>query len=231
MPGKSHEPASMPKEPSAIPPLPFYPNLRRALRSHGAAVLLAYLECRYPAPQDDPNATVEIDFCRTLVDLQLSARAFYRYSSYLAARHPSPAARCAAQWAGREFTTTQRHHSGTIKPYSFTRTQPGRISVRRCWPRLANLLIGCGITGKISEQIGEHNPLNFDRYREFCEQNAKSIVASRLESPEEAARAFGKRLHQFTLGENRKIAFAHRRPWTLERRARFEATMNRKRGK
>lgn len=227
--GKSHEPTTMPSAPSLIGAFPYYPNLRRALRSHGAALLVTYLETFHSVSQDATNQRVEIEISRTLRDLQLSPRAFWRYSSYMSVRHRTPAALAAAQRTGREFTTNQVHVSGALKPYSITRTRPGYMAIRRNWPRLVYLLQGAGVIGQISEQNCGTGWSNADRYTSFCQRNASQIAALEAESPKAAAAALAKSLRKYALEADRVCSFSPRRPWNAERRARYEATIALKR--
>jgi len=66
------------REPSTIPPVPYHPNLKLALNSVTASILLTYLETHHPAPPAAPgrlsSLPVTIDLDQVAQDLQLSRR-------------------------------------------------------------------------------------------------------------------------------------------------------------
>jgi hypothetical protein len=240
--GKSHEPKSTPQESSTIEPLAYWPNLRRALRSHGAALLIIYLEVHWPITQDTQNGRVLLDIRRTQVDLQLPTNAFWRYANLISTIYPSRSARSAAVLAGREFWRSDLRTVGPVKLYSIMRNgyhHGDTLELRRNVPAIEQLFQSTGVSlirpggynsVQISKETGDSghgfsaNLLHFDL----------QIAGIMAETPAQAAAKLvqsmaGVRVLQD--GRSRKgiARKAHtRRPWTPERRAKVEATRARK---
>lgn len=106
-----------PSLPESIEAIPYYSTLRRALRSHGAAVLCAYLELKYPSSSSLP---LLVPIHRVQADLQITARSWWWVSSPIATRYKSRSLLRAAQIANREFVRDLKGISGLITPYSLT---------------------------------------------------------------------------------------------------------------
>jgi hypothetical protein len=224
----SFESKSMPAESSVIAPLPYFPNLRRALASHGAALLLIYLELHFPAPQDSPDRPVRLETARVMLDLQLGLRLFQRYRTFISTSFTSETARIGAARAGREFYRPDQRVSGSLKPYSVTTAGPGTLSLRRNYPRLRSLLDAAGVSqGEIrrfTEQIAQ---------RKRDEREPDLVLSAQFEEPleviagrsaESAALSVARKLADISgLGDGRRkrdlVRAPHnRRPWTEERR-------------
>src|SRR6185437_948667 len=244
-------PRSMPAESSAIPPLPYFPNLRRALASHGAALMLVYLELYCPAPQDSPDGPVLVDMERLRLDLCLNRWLAGRYFSFIGVRHVSEAARRAAAVAGREFLRLDhRMAAGQIKCYSLTPAGPGMHTLRRNYPRLRSLLSTTGCVAQLAAWPRVRPAGQFPIEAAF--EDNSSIEANRAFSvsrvdfsaaisrrPEVVAAEVARSLNRISgFGDRRRIVKAtdgrrrkgiKRKPWTPERRAKYEATMARKR--
>jgi hypothetical protein len=126
-----------PSLPPYISPLPFYPTLRRALRSHGAAVLLAYLEVFH-------WIDTQVVLAHVQQELQITKRSWWWVASAISTSHASTADRRTAQMAHREFVT----------PYSLTAVTPDRTTweLRRNQTTLDNLLQKAHITSAIIRQ-------------------------------------------------------------------------------
>jgi hypothetical protein len=92
-------------ESSTIAPLPFWPSLKWILRSHGAALLLIYLEVHFPVSAASQSAPVLVDVDRMQRDLCLCPKALWLASARIAARHPTARKLDVARRAGREFYT------------------------------------------------------------------------------------------------------------------------------
>lgn len=105
---------------SQIDPIPYYPNLHRQLHSLNATLLLTYLEIHYPAPQDDPEASVTIDADTITRDLQTARRTLLVSLSILSVFWRGEEARARGARANREFLQPDHSRHGTTKPYSIT---------------------------------------------------------------------------------------------------------------
>jgi hypothetical protein len=214
-----------PTELSTIEPLPFWPNLKYALHSHGAALLLIYLEVHFPASQNSPNAPVLVDVDRTQRDLRLHSNALYLASARIAVRWHSPVALRVARQAGREFYTRQTLGAGTLKPYSYVPLTRHTWQLRRNTPRLKQLLAECNMP----------YPL---QWKTVCgDQNTaiRGFHASSSDLPFESGRDLAREVAQSLagLGDGRRATglkrkWSARAKWTDERRARFMATVSAK---
>lgn len=232
----------MPPESSAMEPLPYFPNLRRALASHGAALLLIYFEVHFAPPQDSPDAPVLVSQRRVLVDLQLGEWVFRRYAAFIGTRFPSNAQRIVAARAGREFYRADKRVCGTLKPYSLTAAGPGMFSLRRNHPRLCSLLDAAGISAAqlgafsaaATRSQGERETSTrhdgAQRVHVFGAQFS-SVADFAERSPEVAAAEVARSLSRISgLGDGRRSDGLKRAPhkraaWTPERRAKWERTI------
>ena len=89
-----------PALPSGLLPLPYYPNLKRELRSVTGALVLTYLEIYHPPLQDASgallSAPVTLHLDQISEDLQISRRTLFTALCVLAARWGSEEARARA---------------------------------------------------------------------------------------------------------------------------------------
>lgn len=217
---------SCPTRLSTIPPLPFWPSLKWVLRSHGAALLLIYLEVHFPAPEGQPDAPILLDVDRTLLDLCLRPKALWLASARIAARWPTRRTLAVARQAGREFYTRQTMGAGTLKPYSYVPVTRHTWELRRNVPRLRHLLASCGIPWPIQQAA-----IYEDRHASlggFQPSPSGFAADSAPVSGSELARALDKSLAGLSDGRRAaglKRKWAARAPWTEERRAKFIGTM------
>jgi hypothetical protein len=114
-------------ERSDLAPLPYYPNLKLALRSVTASIVMTYLETHLPAPDPPPGSrpsvsslpvTLSID--KVARDLCISRRTLYVSLCILASRWKTEEARACAARANREFHVPQHSRHMAIKVYSLT---------------------------------------------------------------------------------------------------------------
>jgi hypothetical protein len=146
-------PAEVPMPRSAIEPLPYFPNLKRELRSVAAALLLTYLEIHHPAPRGPDDAIlptpVTLDLDAVAADLQVSRRTLLVNLSILCAWWPMEEARSRAARAGRDFLNPDHTRCGRWKFYSATGPKTWRpgtiIQLRRNFACLTKLLQDAGI--------------------------------------------------------------------------------------
>jgi hypothetical protein len=134
-PEPSH-PAEYVRHLSAIDPLPFFPNLARALRGPTNALVLTYLEMLHPAPQDlngrIVGPSVALDCDQICEDLQISRRTLHIALSCLGTWWRTEEARGRAERVGRAFLNLQHSLHGSVKFYSIVGPQgwrPGSIVI------------------------------------------------------------------------------------------------------
>jgi hypothetical protein len=131
-------------EPSQIDPIPYYPNLHRQLHSFTASIILAYLEIHHPAPQDTPEAPVELDADAISRDIQIARRTLLVPLSMISVFWRSEEARARGARGNREFINLDHTRHGTTKPYSITGYKSlapnTRWLLRRNYPFLRYLL-------------------------------------------------------------------------------------------
>lgn len=207
---------------STIQPLPFWPNLKANLRSHGAALLLIYLEVHFPASQDSPNAPVLVDVDRTRSDLVLSPNAFHQASSRIGVCWRSVRQLRVARQVGREFFTRATLGAGALKPYSYLAISRDKWELRRNTQRLKNLLAECNMPYPIGP-IGTCDGDYVDGGA-FHVQSARSSIVSGASLAAEFDRSLA------GLSDGRRKPGLRRKehsraPWSEERRAKFMATM------
>jgi len=112
----------MPDAASTFGPIPYFPGLKKIVPNVTCALLVTYLEMRFPAPQDDRRhisslpVTVPLDTVRE--DLQISRRTLGLNLYALARVYREESKRWSSARASREFI--QQHHrtKGTRKLYS-----------------------------------------------------------------------------------------------------------------
>jgi hypothetical protein len=212
---------------STIPPLPFWPNLKWTLRSHGAALLLIYLEVHFPAPQDAPDASVLVDVDRTRLDLRLTSDALYQAMRRIAARWPTLRTLRVARQVGREFFTRHTLGAGALKPYSYMPVSKLQWQLRRNTPRLKSLMRECDMPYPLPLQ-GVYDKRNVAIEAHHVQNTHSQPLSGALLASEYARSIAG-------LSDGRRQPGLRRRehsraPWTAERRAKFMATMVRRYG-
>jgi len=243
---RTREHPTMPLEGSDISPLPYFPNLRRYLRSHGTTMMLIYLERHHPAPQDDPKAPIRLDLGRTQGDLQLSRQGLWTYTMLISTRYLGERQRLEAVRSGREFWRNDRRNVGPLKLYSLTRVTHHVYTLRRNPAALAAMLKTCGLSqadlvapdhGQAEIGTGQISVAIEDARDRFCENSVESgVETADLVAGGGAAAALELRKMLTGLaivddGRRRKgikRAEHTRRPWTAERRAKWEATVKAK---
>jgi hypothetical protein len=149
-------------------PLPYYPNLKRELRSVTGALLLTYLEIYYPAPQDVSGAIlrtpVTLHLDQISEDLQISRRTLFTALCVLATRWGSEEARGRAARARREFLNPAHSFNGRLKPYSITGAigyiPHTIVQLRRNFPLLSAVLQKAGITS-----LTQQESFGIDRFK------------------------------------------------------------------
>ncbi len=117
-------PRDYPASPSALRPLPYYPNLKTAFRPVTACLIFTYLEIYQPSPRDESgrplNTAVTLHLDQISEDLQISRRTLFTALCVLATRWRSDEERWAARRAGREFLKPEHTRNGRWKLYSIT---------------------------------------------------------------------------------------------------------------
>ena len=153
-------PRDYPALPSGLHPLPYYPNLKRELRSVTGALILTYLEIYHPPSQDASGALlrapVTLHLGQISEDLQISRRTLFTALCVLAARWASEEARARAARAGREFLNPAHSVNGRVKLYSVTGAigyVPHTIvQLRRNFPLIAIMLQNAGIASLAQQE-------------------------------------------------------------------------------
>lgn len=176
-------PRDYPKSPSSLPQLPYYPNLKRELRSVTGAIILTYLEIYYPPPQDESGsvlrASVSIHLDRISEDLQISRRTLYTALCVLAARWRNEEARSAAGRTGREFLNPAHTINGRYKPYSITGAigyiPHTIVQLRRNFPLLKAVLQNAEITTFAQSEFAD-----IDHFKKITND---AIFASTVNAP------------------------------------------------
>lgn len=141
MTGRKKDPSELfklvPKEPSDIGSIPFWPNLARLVGSRGGALMLAYLELHWP----DLGDGVEVDLGRLKKDLQLSHSTLWMSFSSIGAYHESLSAASVAKRSRREFyRSDSRGSAGPWKAYSMAHIVAKAYFLRRNVPVLQSWL-------------------------------------------------------------------------------------------
>lgn len=146
-------PSKVPMPPSAIEPLPYFPNLKGQLRGVTASLVLTYLEIHHPAPRGPDGAIlttpVTLNLDAVAADLQVTRRTLLVNLSILCAWWPTEEGRCRAARASREFLNPDHIRYGPWKFYSATGSKTWRpgtiIQLRRNFAYLTWLLRQAGI--------------------------------------------------------------------------------------
>ena len=161
-------PRDYPALPSGLQPLPFYPNLKRELRSVTGALVLTYLEIYHPPSQDASGtllcAPVTLHLDKISEDLQISRRTLFTALCVLAARWGSEEARARAARAGREFLNPAHTINGRTKFYSVTGAigyiPHTKVQLRRNFPLISYTLQNAGITSLAHQEF-----IGIDRFK------------------------------------------------------------------
>jgi len=161
-------PRDYPALPSGLQPLPFYPNLKRELRSVTGALVLTYLEIYHPPLQDASgallSAPVTLHLDQISEDLQISRRTLFTALCVLAARWGSEEACARAARAGREFLNPAHTINGQVKCYSVTGAigyiPHTTVQLRRNFPLISAMLQKAGITSFAHQEF-----IGIDRFK------------------------------------------------------------------
>lgn len=120
-------PRDYPASPAGQLVIPYYPNLKRALKSVTASILVSYLEFRHPPPPDSPQARltvatppVTLDLDAVAQDIGITRRTLYVSICILSTRWRTEEDRASAARANREFIEPRHHRYKSIKVYSTT---------------------------------------------------------------------------------------------------------------
>jgi len=171
MEGERHTPKyprDYPALPSGLQPLPYYPNLKRELRSATGALVLTYLEIYHPPSQDASGAPlcapVTLHLDQISEDLQISRRTLFTALCVLAARWGSEEACARAARAGREFLNPAHTINGQVKCYSVTGAigyiPHTIVQLRRNFSLIAAMLQNAGITSLAQQEF-----VGIDRFK------------------------------------------------------------------
>jgi hypothetical protein len=171
MEGERHTPKyprDYPALPSGLQPLPFYPNLKRELRSVTGALVLTYLEIYHPPSRDASGALlrapVTLHLDQISEDLQISRRTLFTALCVLAARWGSEEARARAARAGREFLNPAHTVNGRFKLYSVTGAigyiPHTIVQLSRNFPLISAMLQKAGITSLTQQEV-----IGIDRFK------------------------------------------------------------------
>ena len=171
MEGERHTPkypCDYPALPSGLHPLPYYPNLKRELRSVTGALVLTYLEIYHPPSQDKSGALlrapVTLHLDQISEDLQISRRTLFTALCVLAARWGSEETRARAARAGREFLNPAHTINGRTKFYSVTGAigyiPHTIVQLRRNFSLIAAMLQNVGITSLAQQEF-----VGIDRFK------------------------------------------------------------------
>jgi hypothetical protein len=161
-------PRDYPALPSGLQPLPYYPNLKRELRSVTGALVLTYLEIYHPPSQDESGALlrapVTLHLDQISEDLQISRRTLFTALCVLAARWGSEEARARATRVGREFLNPAHTINGRTKFYSVTGAigyiPHTIVQLRRNFPLISAMLQKAGITSLAQQEF-----VGIDRFK------------------------------------------------------------------
>lgn len=217
---------------SQLPPLPFWPNLKRVLQSHGAALLLIYLEVVYPPPRDLSDRPFLLDPDRTRIDIQVSHSSLVNTAKRFCVWFRSERALRLAQLAGREFFATHHWGVGPLMPYSLLARPEKNWSIRRNNRRLQALCAQAGLAWPL--QIPQD-----DCFRKVVNVDGCGFQVSNEDFRDQNLQLTGRALARemaeslAVLSDGRRKAGLKRKPhhrakWTEARRAKFMQTVQTK---
>ena len=133
--------------------VPYWPALKSAVGSVSAALVVTYLEMKYPSPLPEPprryGLPVEVNFAQMADDLAVDRRtlglAFLCVSTWFRTEKE----RLGAVRAGREFLHQKHSRFPKLKLYSIVADREWRalrtLTLRRNWPMLEKTLAECGV--------------------------------------------------------------------------------------
>lgn len=196
--------------------MPYSPALRQILQSYGASLLLIYFE----GLQQD---TFTLDIGRTIARFQVCSRVWWSHLRMIAVGWRSQRALFVARQAGREFVTRSRYGAGAHKPYSYLFLSKQTLRIQRNDPRVQQLFAQAGLP---STAVCLQDSEEMHGFSTRSENFARQIS--------EHARAFSAQVvDPMNDGRRRpdiKRKPHHRRPWTEDRRAKFNRTIEERRG-
>src|ERR1700757_3639155 len=137
----------LPQARSTIGPLPYYPELRRKLRWHGPAILLAYLEIHHP----EITNPLLVDLPRIQADLVVGRGLFWTYFNPIGTVFQTREDLWRAQRAGREFIRADRQCTGVWRCYSLTRVREDIYQLGRNTGLIRELVSTCRLTAPLSQ--------------------------------------------------------------------------------
>jgi hypothetical protein len=137
--------------------VPYWPALKTAVSSVSAALVMTYLEMKYPSPLPELprryGLPVDVNFAQMANDLAIDRRtlglAFLCVSTWFRTEKERLGAVC----AGREFLNQKHSRFPKLKLYSIVADREWRalqtLTLRRNWPMLEKTLAECGVTHQI----------------------------------------------------------------------------------
>jgi hypothetical protein len=197
-------PRDYPACPSDLQPLPYYPNLKAALRSVTASLVFTYLEIYHPTPQDSSGAYLRVPVTLHLdkisEDLQISRRTLFTALCVLAARWRNDDARLRAARACWEFLNPAHSVNGRVKPYSVTGAigyiPHTIVHLRRNFPLISFMLRKAGISSLVQEEFS-----GIDHFEKLAAETVSASTASTLAQKETLAKIM---MRASLLGEDRR---------------------------
>jgi len=134
--------------------VPYWPALKQAVGSANAALVVAYLEMRYPSPAPESGRRyglpVTVDFMRMADELAIDRRTLGLALLCVSTWYGTQIKRVSAVRAGREFVNLQHSRFPRLKLYSIVAAREWKslraLTLRRNWPQLAKTLAECGLT-------------------------------------------------------------------------------------
>jgi hypothetical protein len=168
-------------------PLPYYPNLKAALRSVTASLVFTYLEIHHPTPQDSSGTFLRVPVTLHLdkisEDLQISRRTLFTALCVLAARWRNDDERLGGARAGREFLNPDHSVNGRFKPYSVTGAigyiPHTIVHLRRNFPVISFMLRKAGISSLAQEEFS-----GIDRFEKLASGDISASTAQDLPKKE-----------------------------------------------
>jgi hypothetical protein len=147
-----------PQDPQSIQiVVPYWPALKDAVGSVNAALVVTYLELKYPSPLPEPprryGLPVEVDFAGMADDLAIDRRTLGIALLCVCTWFRGEKERIGAVRAGREFLNRKHSKFPALKHYSIVAAREWRaletLTIRRNWPLLEKTLAECGVAHHI----------------------------------------------------------------------------------
>jgi len=134
--------------------VPYYPALKLVVGSVNAALVVSYLEMRYPSPPPEPGrrygVPVTVDFARMADELAIDRRTCGLALLCISTWYASEIQRIGAVRAGREFLSLKHSRWPKMKLYSLVAAREWKslrtLTLRKNWPLLTKTLADAGIT-------------------------------------------------------------------------------------